>query len=147
MQVAHIDGVLQRDVEASEARAVRSVPELVEETPAEVVARDPGPALLAAREASSLFGEIDTVLPRSKLKAYEMLMRTGAVDVHRFVEENMQGALNRGDEGVAWVQKVLSRKDRNPGQANWTKKALSHLEQEKADRRVALGLGSSEGVF
>ena len=42
-------------------------------------------------------------------------MRLGICKPHNKVktdQENMQGALNRGDEGVAWVQKVLSRKER-----------------------------------
>lgn len=137
-KVAHTDGVLQRDIESSEVLISE-----VEETPQEVVAKNPGPALLAAREAPKLFKEIDSGIPRSKLKAYDVLLRAGAVEVHRYVEDNMNSALARRDEGVQWVSKVLTRKDRNPaGHSMWCKRALQKLESEREDRRIQFGLGS-----
>lgn len=137
-KVAHTDGVLQRDIESSEVLISE-----VEETPQEVVAKNPGPALLAAREAPKLFKEIDSRIPRSKLKAYDVLLRAGAVEVHRYVEDNMNSALARRDEGVQWVSKVLTRKDRNPaGHSMWCKRALQKLESEREDRRIQFGLGS-----
>lgn len=136
-KVAHIDGVLQRDIESTEV-----IVSEVEDTPAEVVAKNPGPALLAAREAPTLFKELDSHIPRSKLKAYDVLLRAGAVEVHRYVEENMNSALSRRDEGCQWVSKVLNRKDRNPpGHSSWCKRALQKLEGEREDRRIQFGLG------
>mmetsp|Transcript_22594 Transcript_22594/g.42581 ORF Transcript_22594/g.42581 Transcript_22594/m.42581 type:complete len:292 (-) Transcript_22594:67-942(-) len=138
-EVAKTDGVLQRDLDVLEDGQVDE--KVVEETPAEVVARDPGPALLAARQVPSLFREIDAHLPRSKRRAYETLRSAGAVDIHRYIEENFEGALERRDDGVQWAHKVLFRKDRHPGQATWTRKALQMLDAEREERRLGLGLG------
>eukprot|EP00435_Cladocopium_sp_Y103_P026819 s813_g6.t1 len=107
-KVAHTDGVLQRDIESSEVLISE-----VEETPKEVVAKNPGPALLAAREAPKLFKELDSRIPRSKLKAYDVLLRAGAVEVHRYVEETSRATVSSGlfDRGRAWKVDEATWKD------------------------------------
>ena len=50
--MAHLDGVLQADLESSEVFSE------VEETPAEAVAKNPGPALMAAREVGRVKSRI-----------------------------------------------------------------------------------------
>ncbi|CAK9079908.1 unnamed protein product [Durusdinium trenchii] len=140
-KVAHIDGVLQAEIESDEVNLD------IQETPAEAVAKNPGPALMAAREVPTLFKELDGHLPRSKLKAYDVLLRAGAVEIHRYVEEQMHGALDRRDDGLQWAQKVLNKKDRNPaGHSQWCKRALQKLGGEREDRRILFGLGA-DGVF
>ncbi|CAE7509947.1 Prpf4b [Symbiodinium microadriaticum] len=143
-EVAKTDSMLQRDLESEFWQEDEKV---VEETPAEVVARDPGPALLAAREVPALFKDIEAHLPRSKRKAYETLRSAGAVDLHRYLEENFEGALERRDDGMQWVHRVMHRKDRVPGQSVWTKKAprLQLLDSERFERRLELGLGAVVG--
>eukprot|EP00439_Symbiodinium_sp_Y106_P014517 s3681_g2.t1 len=69
-EVAKTDSMLQRDLESEfwqdPLLSETEDEKVVEETPAEVVARDPGPALLAAREVPALFKDIEAHLPRSK---------------------------------------------------------------------------------
>ncbi|OLP95145.1 Retrovirus-related Pol polyprotein from transposon TNT 1-94 [Symbiodinium microadriaticum] len=78
-------------------------------------------------EVPALFKDIEAHLPRSKLRS--------AVDLHRYLEENFEGALERRDDGMRWVHRVMHRKDRVPGQSVWTKKAPRFTVEQQQQQR------------
>eukprot|EP00931_Biecheleriopsis_adriatica_P061295 TRINITY_DN36851_c0_g1_i2.p1 TRINITY_DN36851_c0_g1~~TRINITY_DN36851_c0_g1_i2.p1 ORF type:complete len:345 (-),score=62.39 TRINITY_DN36851_c0_g1_i2:58-1038(-) len=143
-KTTHTIDVLDADLEAINQQLAEAVAQEPQETPAEFVQRNPGPALKAAYASGTLFTDIDGCIPKSKKKAREMLMRTGVLEVHKYVEDNLNMALDRKDAGKATVQKVLKNRDQVANShVAWSQRTFSALKSEIQQRRAALALEMS----